>query len=131
MQTKKKKSKGILTREKPRQRKICDLTIVADHTYFQEVGGGSLDSTILQMLWHIKEANEMIQSEDFDNDGTSECIGFTVSEITIFQEAQNAVNLLTGDFAIPEVRFLTARLQSLAILKICIFVVVLLLIYTG
>ena len=73
----------------------------------------------------------MIQSEDFDNDGTSECIGFTVSEITIFQEAQNAVNLLTGDFAIPEVRFLTARLQSLAILKICIFVVVLLLIYTG
>ena len=85
IQTKKKKSKGILTRDKPLQRKICDLTIVADHTFFAEVGGGSLDKTILQMLWHIKEANEMIQSEDFDNDGTSECIGFTVSEITIFQ----------------------------------------------
>ena len=85
VQTKKKKSKGILTRDKPLQRKICDLTIVADHTFFAEVGGGSLDKTILQMLWHIKEANEMIQSEDFDNDGTSECIGFTVSEITIFQ----------------------------------------------
>ena len=74
-----------MTREKPLQRKICDLTIVADHTFFAEVGGESLDKTILQMLWHIKEANEMIQSEDFDNDGTSECIGFTVSEITIFQ----------------------------------------------
>ena len=40
--------------------------------------------------------------EDFDNDGTSECIGLTVSEITIFQEAENAVNLLTGNFQIPE-----------------------------
>ena len=45
---------------------------------------GPLDKTVLQMLWHIKEANAMIQSEDFDSDGTSECIGFTVSEITIF-----------------------------------------------
>ena len=67
------------------QRKMCDLTIVADHTFFAEVGGGSLDKTILQMLWHIKEAIAMIQCEDFDNNGTSEYIGFTVSEITIFQ----------------------------------------------
>lgn len=87
---------GILTSKKPYQRKICDLTVVADHTFFQEVGGGSLDKTVLQMLWHLKEANAMIQSEDFDNDGTSECIGFTVSEITIFQEPDNPVNLLTG-----------------------------------
>ena len=74
------------------QRKMCDLTIVADHTFFAEVGGGSLDKTILQMLWHVKEANAMIQSEDFDNDGTSECIGFTVSEITIFQVSQGDLN---------------------------------------
>ena len=76
------------------QRKMCDLTIVADHTFFAEVGGGSLDKTILQMLWHVKEANAMIQSEDFDNDGTSECIGFTVSEITIFQVSQRDQNEL-------------------------------------
>ena len=44
------------------------------------------------MLWHLKEANAMIQSEDFDNDGTSECIGFTVSEITIFQVSQGDQN---------------------------------------
>ena len=74
------------------QRKMCDLTIVADHTFFAEVGGGSLDKTILQMLWHIKEANTMIQTEDFDNDGPSECIGFTVSEITIFQVSQGDQN---------------------------------------
>ena len=40
--------------------------------------------------------------EDFDNDGTSECIGLTVSEITIFQEPENPVNLLNGNFQIPE-----------------------------
>ena len=85
IETKKRKSMGIITKDKkPYHRKICDLTIVADHTFYQEVGDGSLDKTVLQMLWHVKEANAMIQSEDFDSDGTSECIGFTVSEITIF-----------------------------------------------
>lgn len=102
MPTKKKKSKGILTSRKPFQRKICDLTIVADHVFFQEVGLNDVSKTVLQMLWHVKEANEMIQSQDFDNDGTSECIGFTVSEITIFQQAESDVNLLTGNFTIPE-----------------------------
>ena len=56
--------KGILTSKKPYQRKLCDLTIVADHTFFEEVGQNSLDKTVLQMLWHIKEANAMIQSEE-------------------------------------------------------------------
>lgn len=102
MPTKKKKSKGILTSKRQFQRKICDLTIVADHKFFQEVGLNDVDKTVLQMLWHVKEANEMIQSQDFDNDGTSECIGFTVSEITIFQQSENEVNLLTGNFTVPE-----------------------------
>ena len=81
-------------------RKICDLTIVADHLFFQEVGEGSLEKTVLQMLWHVKEANSLFQSKDFDNDGKSECLGFTVSEITIFKEPESPVNLLTGEYKV-------------------------------
>ena len=43
--------------------------------------------------------------KDFDNDGTSECIGLTVSEITIFQEAENDVNLLTGNYEASNYNF--------------------------
>ena len=82
------------------ERKICDLTLVADHLFFQDVGEASLEKTVLQMLWHVREANALFQSKDFDNDGKSECLGFTVSEITIFKEADSPVNLLTGEYKV-------------------------------
>jgi hypothetical protein len=40
--------------------------------------------------------------KDFDDDGVSECISFTVSEITIFKTAETEHNLLTGDYEVPE-----------------------------
>ena len=46
-----------------------------------------------------------VRQKDFDNDGTSECIGLTVSEITIFQEAENDVNLLTGNYEASNYNF--------------------------
>ena len=41
-------------------------------------------------------------AQDFDDDGTSECIGFSVSEISVFKTAESDVNLLTGNFSVPE-----------------------------
>ena len=64
-------------------------------TYVGPIPSVVFGKILLTLLW-------MYFLEDFDNDGTSECIGLTVSEITIFQEAENAVNLLTGNFQIPE-----------------------------
>ncbi|XP_059096532.1 disintegrin and metalloproteinase domain-containing protein 10-like isoform X2 [Tigriopus californicus] len=83
-------------------RRWCDLTLVADHLFFQEIGEESVENAIVQMLWHIREANALFQSKDFDNDGLSECIGFSVSEITLFTRAASPVNLLTGYFGMPE-----------------------------
>ena len=40
--------------------------------------------------------------QDFDDDGTSECIGFSVSEISVFKTSESDVNLLTGNFSVPE-----------------------------
>ena len=50
----------------------------------------------------FKEADALFQTEDFDEDGNSECIGLTVSEITIFKSEASNVNLLTGKYSIPE-----------------------------
>ena len=55
IETKNPKDQGIITNKKPYQRKLCDLTIVADHTFFEEVGQKSIDKTVLQMLWHVRE----------------------------------------------------------------------------
>ena len=84
------------------QRRVCDLTLVADHLFYEEIGENDLSKTVLQMLWHIKEANALFQSKDFDNDGKSECLGFTVSEITVFKSKESALNLLTGEYSVPE-----------------------------
>ena len=45
------------------KRKLCELTIVADHLFFNEIGEGSLEKTVMQMLWHVKEANAVFQSK--------------------------------------------------------------------
>jgi hypothetical protein len=44
-------------------KKICELTIVADHKFFADVGENSIEQTVVQMLWHVKEANQLIQSK--------------------------------------------------------------------
>ena len=41
-------------KKKPIQRRTCDITIVADHLFFHEIGEGSVEKTVLQMLWHVK-----------------------------------------------------------------------------
>ena len=40
--------------------------------------------------------------QDFDDDGVSECVGFTLSEISIFTTADNVDNLLVGEYGVPE-----------------------------
>ena len=39
------------------QRRVCSLALVADHIFHKEVGGGDIASTVLQMLYHVREAN--------------------------------------------------------------------------
>ena len=41
----------------------CELTVVADHLFYEEIGEGNLEKTVMQMLWHVKEANAVFQSK--------------------------------------------------------------------
>ena len=40
-----------------REARVCSLALVADHIFHKEVGGGDIASTVLQMLYHVREAN--------------------------------------------------------------------------
>jgi len=83
-------------------RKSCQLTIVADHFFFDEVGKGSLQNTVLLMLWHVKEANRFLIASDFDDDGISDCFSLTVGEISVFTSKNSSSNLLNGHYPQPE-----------------------------
>ena len=77
-----------------REARVCSLALVADHIFHKEVGGGDIASTVLQMLYHVREANavfltkvgqvpsEQLQAmfQDFHNNNKSDCIGFQVTK---------------------------------------------------
>ena len=46
-----------------RESRICSLAIVADHIFHQEVGEGDIATTVLIMLYHIKEANAVFMTK--------------------------------------------------------------------
>jgi len=84
------------------QRRQCELTLVADHHFYIEMGQGSLRSTLIQLLWHVKEANKKWATLDLDSDRHSDCLRLSVAEITIFTSPDSSVNLLTGSYLHPE-----------------------------
>jgi len=83
-------------------RRVCSLALVADHIFHQEVGGGDVAATVLQMLFHVREANAVFLTKDFDNNNKSDCIGFQVEAITILETEKSYVNILLGNYDVPE-----------------------------
>lgn len=76
---------------------------MADHIFHKEVGMGDIVTTITIMLYHIKEANAVFMTKDFDNDKVSDCVGLEVSAISILESPDSYVNILLGDYQEPEV----------------------------
>ena len=46
----------------------------------------------------------MFCSKDFDNKDGSDCLGFQVEAITILETEESYVNILLGNYDIPEVK---------------------------
>ena len=86
------------------QRRSCGLALVADHIFHQEVGQGDVTTTIIIMLYHIKEANAVFMTKDFNNDGVSDCVGLEVSALSILESPESYVNILLGEYQEPEAR---------------------------
>ena len=64
----------------------CTLHLVADHTFYQDIGNGDVSNTISKMLYLVTEANTVFRSTDFDGDGSGDNVGFFISRLSIFTD---------------------------------------------
>ena len=46
----------------------------------------------------FQEANNLLKTKDFDDDGSSECLGASIKDITLYKSD----SLMTGDYPVPE-----------------------------
>ena len=76
----------------------CGLLLVADPSFYQNVGERSVKQTVLQMLYHVREANLLLRHQDYDRDGYPDCVGVHVSGVGVLTSSKSDHNLLTGHF---------------------------------
>ncbi|XP_013379515.1 disintegrin and metalloproteinase domain-containing protein 10 [Lingula anatina] len=62
----------------------CSLHLVADHTFFQNIGKGDATTTINEMVYHVTEVDKLFRGSDFNGDGEADNIGIAIGEITIY-----------------------------------------------
>ena len=60
---------------------VCGLTLVADYTYFQNIGNGDQMTTINYMIQVVSRVHEIYRRTDFDGIGTN--IGFKIQKVIV------------------------------------------------
>ena len=90
--------------------RTCSLILVADYEFYRDVGEGSIKKerstplssffllklifciqTVHSMLYHVRQANLLMRSSDFNNDGHSDCVGVHVQDIRILTDPRLTV----------------------------------------
>ena len=84
------------------QCKSCGLLLVADPSFFRDIGERSVKQTVLQMLYHIRESNLLLGSFDYDRDSNPDCVGLHVSGVGVLASDDSDFNLLKGNFSTSE-----------------------------
>jgi len=79
----------------------CSLLLIADSSFYEEVGEMSVKQSVMQMLLHVREANVLMRRQDFDRDGASDCIGVHVSGIGVITSNMSVDNLLSAGRVLP------------------------------
>jgi len=74
--------------------KTCSLILVADYEFYRDVGQGSVSKTAHALLYHVKQANFLMRTVDFNNDGNSDCVGLHVQDIRIITDPRISVDSL-------------------------------------
>ena len=66
---------------------VCELQIVIDHTFYQNVGQSDIATTLDEAIFYIMEADTMFRSTDFNGDDQVDNIGFTIVGFTVYTDA--------------------------------------------
>ena len=81
-------------RRSGRKCRSCGLLLIADHTFYREVGEGSVKGSVLQMLYHARELNKLMEQQDYDQDGRADCLGVHVSGLGVIKSETSHHNIL-------------------------------------
>jgi len=73
-------------RPRPRQFDglVCNLMVVVDHTYFQQIAGSVMADAVARVTQHVAQADFAFRSTDMDLDGVPDNIGFVIDDIRIY-----------------------------------------------
>ncbi|XP_070536574.1 disintegrin and metalloproteinase domain-containing protein 10-like isoform X2 [Ptychodera flava] len=69
--------------------RTCPLYLVADHTFYKDVGGRSSSNALNEMAYHIQEADDVFRATDFNGDGIGDNIGFSIAGVTVFENSKS------------------------------------------
>ena len=72
----------------------CGLLLIADQTFYKEVGESSVKGSVLQMLYHVRELNTFMQRQDYDQDGRADCLGVHVAGLGVIKTKTSDNNIL-------------------------------------
>ena len=81
-------------RRQGRKCRSCGLLLIADQTFYREVGEGSVKGSVLQMLYHARELNKLMERQDYDQDGHGDCVGVHVTGLGVIKSPTSYNNIL-------------------------------------
>ena len=96
------KTKRQRAKRSTRECKSCGLLLIADTSFYEEVGEMSVKQSVLHMLFHVRETNILFRKQDFNRDGYSDCIGVHVAGIGVITANSSVNNLLRGSYSSSE-----------------------------
>ena len=72
----------------------CGLLLVADSSFYREVGERSVKGTVMQLLYHVRELNILLRQQDYDKDGHADCVGVHVAGVGVIKSKFSSSNIL-------------------------------------
>jgi len=69
---------------------ICDLKVVVDHTFYENIAHSSKELAVSVVTQHVVQADFIFRSTDLTLDALPDNIGFAISEVQIYESTTNA-----------------------------------------
>ena len=70
-------------------KRTCTLHAVADYSFYKNIGNEQVIDTINEIVHYVHEADAAFRHVDFNGDGQSDNIGFSLGKITILQDTDS------------------------------------------
>ena len=81
--------------------KVCELTVIVDHTFYNIRCGGSVVKTVDSVVFALKLADDSFRRVDFGTDRVGDNVGFAIRELVIYTTS-NSTEYRLGSSSDPK-----------------------------